>query len=132
MKFGSPPDRQIYFSHVWTLVQKIPPGKVSTYGQIAVMISPPGEMSERDYRAWGARWVGAAMAACPDNVPWHRVINSQGKISIRSSGGHLRQRELLEAEGVEFDARDRVDLKRYGWQGTGSGKDLPKSPTFWD
>lgn len=132
MKYGSPPDRQIYFSQVWALVRKIPSGKVSTYGQIAGMIGPPGEMSERDYRAWGARWVGSAMAACPENVPWHRVINSQGKISPRSSGGHLRQRELLEAEEVEFDARDRIDLKRFGWQGIATGKEPPHSPTFWD
>ena len=132
MKYGSPPDRQIYFSQVWALVRKIPSGKVSTYGQIAGMIAPPGEMSERDYRAWGARWVGSAMAACPENVPWHRVINSQGKISLRSSGGHLRQRELLEAEGVEFDGRDKIDLKRFGWHGIATEKEPPHNPTFWD
>jgi methylated-DNA-protein-cysteine methyltransferase-like protein len=54
------------------------------------------------------------MAACPNDVPWQRVINSQGKISHRAGG--LKQRELLEAEGVEF-VKDRVDLMKFGWQG---------------
>ncbi len=71
----------------------------------------------RDYEAWSARWVGGAMAACPDDVPWHRVINSQGKISLRRGVGYMRQRELLEAEGVIFDQRERVDLDRYEWFG---------------
>jgi methylated-DNA-protein-cysteine methyltransferase-like protein len=54
------------------------------------------------------------MAACPNDVPWQRVINSQGMISHRAGG--LKQRELLEAEGVEF-VKDRVDLMKFGWQG---------------
>jgi methylated-DNA-protein-cysteine methyltransferase-like protein len=57
------------------------------------------------------------MAACPQDVPWQRVINSQGKVSLRSGGGGAHQRELLEAEGVIFDERDRVDLKIYAWSG---------------
>jgi methylated-DNA-protein-cysteine methyltransferase-like protein len=58
------------------------------------------------------------MAACPENVPWQRVINAQGKISLRQGSGGTRQRELLEAEGVQFDERDRVDLKQYQWEGS--------------
>ena len=54
------------------------------------------------------------MAACLDDVPWQRVINSQGKISERA--GAERQRLLLEEEGVVF-VKDKVDLKKYGWQG---------------
>ncbi|OGO66664.1 MAG: hypothetical protein A2030_08760 [Chloroflexi bacterium RBG_19FT_COMBO_50_10] len=57
------------------------------------------------------------MAACPQDVPWQRVINSQGKVSLRPGGGGSNQRELLEAEGVIFDERDRVDLKIYAWDG---------------
>jgi len=60
--------------------------------------------------------VGGAMAACPDNVPWHRVINSQGKISQRESAE--LQRILLEEEGVLFDDRGKVDLKIFGWNGS--------------
>jgi methylated-DNA-protein-cysteine methyltransferase related protein len=116
-RFASPPDRQAYYAQVWEIVRQIPPGKVSTYGQIAALIPPPGGMSERDYTAWGARWVGGAMAACPSDVPWQRVINAQGKISIRKGAGSLEQRALLEAESIEFDDRERVDLARFGWTG---------------
>jgi methylated-DNA-protein-cysteine methyltransferase-like protein len=116
-RFTSPPDRNEFNALVWQLVRQIPPGKVSTYGQIADLIPPPGGMSVADYRAWGARWVGGAMAACPDDVPWQRVINSQGKISLRKGGGHIKQRQLLEAEGVIFDQKERVDLDRYAWPG---------------
>jgi methylated-DNA-protein-cysteine methyltransferase-like protein len=55
------------------------------------------------------------MAACPDDVPWQRVINSKGEISPRP--GAETQRHLLEEEGVHFDDRGRVDLKFYGWVG---------------
>jgi methylated-DNA-protein-cysteine methyltransferase-like protein len=54
------------------------------------------------------------MAACPQDVPWQRVINSQGKISPRP--GAARQRQLLEEEGIEFDERDKLDFKRFGWK----------------
>jgi methylated-DNA-protein-cysteine methyltransferase-like protein len=57
------------------------------------------------------------MAACPEGVPWQRVINAQGKISLRPGGGGQAQRQLLEDEGVQFDERDRIDLKRYQWNG---------------
>jgi methylated-DNA-protein-cysteine methyltransferase-like protein len=55
------------------------------------------------------------MAQAPDGVPWQRVINSQGKVSERPGFGVIVQRKLLEEEGVVFDERDRVDLKRFGW-----------------
>jgi methylated-DNA-protein-cysteine methyltransferase-like protein len=60
------------------------------------------------------------MAGVPhgSDIPWHRVINSAGKISIRSGGeGHEVQRQLLESEGIIFDGRGRVDLGRFGWRG---------------
>jgi methylated-DNA-protein-cysteine methyltransferase-like protein len=117
--FSSPPDPKAYNAVVWEIVRQIPPGKVCTYGQIAGMIPPPGGMSLRDYEAFGARWVGGAMAACPDDVPWQRVINSQGKISLRRGGLPNIQKELLEAEGVAFDERERVDLDHYRWAGPG-------------
>ena len=111
-----PPNPKEFNGKVWGLVRKIPRGKVTTYGRIAAMIATPDNMTLKEYEGVGARWVGAAMAQCPDDVPWQRVINSQGKISIRkNSDGHLRQRELLEEEGVEFDKKGRVDLARYGW-----------------
>ena len=113
--FTSPPQRILFNQQVWQIVQQIPPGKVASYGQIAGLIPPPGGMDPKSYLAFGARWVGGAMANCPANVPWQRVVNSQGKISPRP--GAEMQRELLEAEGVEFDERDRIDFNNYGWQG---------------
>jgi methylated-DNA-protein-cysteine methyltransferase-like protein len=116
-RYVSPPKREAFNQQVWDLVRLIPPGKVSTYGKIAALISPPSGMNPKSYLAFGPRWVGGAMAACPNDVPWQRVINSQGKVSLRPGGGGMNQRELLEAEGVIFDDRDRVDLKIYTWEG---------------
>lgn len=127
MSFSSPPNQQAYYEQVWALVRLIPRGKVSTYGQIGKMLPPPNGVELEAYSAFAPRWVGAAMANCPDDVPWQRVINSQGKISERP--GADRQRLLLEQEGVKFDAKDRVDLKKYGWNGKDE-VDTPLQPSL--
>jgi methylated-DNA-protein-cysteine methyltransferase-like protein len=114
MKFTSPPNPAEFHARVWDLVHRIPPGRVATYGQIALMLPPPDGVDMDNYLAFGARWVGGAMAACPDGVPWQRVINAQGKISERPGAG--KQRQLLEEEGIEF-VKDKIDLKKYGWKG---------------
>ena len=119
--FSSPPDRDFYYALVWEAVQKIPAGKVITYGQVAAMVPIPQGISPDDYKAMAPRWVGGAMASCPAGIPWQRVINSQGKISLPGESGR-KQQELLEAEGIEFDARGRIDLNRFGWTGTSSGQ----------
>ena len=111
----SPPDPASYNEIVWLIVRQVPRGRVTTYGQVASMIPPPDDVEPPTYDRLAPRWVGVAMNVCPDNVPWQRVINSQGKISPRP-GAH-RQRQLLEAEGVAFDERDRVDFDRVGWDG---------------
>jgi methylated-DNA-protein-cysteine methyltransferase-like protein len=100
MRYSSPPNQQAYYEQVWQLVRQIPHGKVASYGQIALMIPPPVGVDFESYKAFSPRWVGGAMAACPDDVPWQRVINSQGQISERS--GAERERTLLEDEGVVF------------------------------
>jgi len=120
-QFSSPANRTAYFELVWELVREIPGGKVSTYGRIAAYLPPPAGMSERAYEVRGARMVGGAMAACPADVPWQRVINSQGKVSQRKGGGGVEQRMLLEAEGVNFDERERVDLSIFAWEGPSPG-----------
>ena len=114
-RFTSPPDPHSFEQEVWDVVRLIPEGKVSTYGRIAAMIPPPSGMDPKSYQSFGARWVGGAMAGCPADVPWQRVINAQGKISVLHAAE--AQRKLLEAEGVQFDERNRVDLDVYLWEG---------------
>lgn len=102
----SRPSRSIY-EQIYEVVRQVPPGKVATYGQIAKIVG-----------YCTPRMVGYAMAALPHGmeVPWQRVINCQGEISVRAHGdGALRQRRLLEAEGGQFDNRGRVDLKKISW-----------------
>ena len=97
------------YEQVYQAVRRIPPGKVATYGQIAKIV---GRCT--------ARMVGYAMAALPreTGVPWQRVINHKGEISTRSRGdGALRQRRLLQKEGVRFDSKGRVNLRKTRWSG---------------
>ena len=122
MRFTSPPNQDAYYEQVWELVRQIPYGKVATYGQIAKMLPPPQGVEIESYNAFGPRWVGGAMANCPDDVPWQRVINSKGEISQRP--GAQRQKEFLLEEGVVFNEKGRIDLKKYGW---GGDSDKPKS-----
>ncbi len=102
------PEPSLY-DRIYAVVRRIPPGRVATYGQVAAIV---GRCMPRT--------VGYAMAAVPaeSDVPWHRVINGRGEISARREGdGDRRQRVLLEAEGVYFDALGRVDFHRVGWRG---------------
>ncbi len=115
MNYAAPPDPQAYYEQVWKVARQIPHGRVATYGQIALLLPPPEGIPVEDYKAFAPRWVGHAMAACPPDVPWQRVINSQGKISERP--GAARQRQLLENEGVVF-VKEKVDLKKFGWEGS--------------
>ncbi len=101
-------------------MRQIPPGKVSSYGQIASMIPPAAGIEPRRQRSLAARWVGTALRQTPRgaSIPWHRVINSQGRISFPADSPQaIKQRRLLEAEGVQFDSRGRVDFGQVGWQG---------------
>jgi len=94
---------------IYRVVNRIPRGRVATYGQVATLAGARGH----------ARQVGYALHDLPDDadVPWHRVINASGGISARSASGFgAEQRLRLEAEGVEFNDRDRVDLSRYRWR----------------
>jgi len=110
--------RMQFNQQVWEIARRIPPGRVFTYGEIAQLLSLPEGIPFDQFMAFRARWVGAAMAACPADVPWQRVINAQGKISPHGAGyGSSMQRSLLEAEGVEFDAQGRLDFNRFGWIG---------------
>ncbi len=93
---------------MWAFVCGTPRGRVVTYGQVALELGAPA----------AARAVGYALRALPPDteVPWWRVINAQGGISLRGRGaGADLQRARLEAEGVTFDAEDRVDLRAFRW-----------------
>ncbi|MEM7563885.1 MAG: MGMT family protein [Pseudomonadota bacterium] len=102
----------IFYQQIWELARAVPEGKVATYGQLSKMLPPPDGFSAADYNAFSPRWAGEAMAACPEDVPWHRIINSQGKISHIKDAE--KQRQLLEAEGLKF-INDKIDLKQYQW-----------------
>jgi methylated-DNA-protein-cysteine methyltransferase-like protein len=97
-------------ARIYAAVRRIPRGRVATYGQIAALAGLRGQ----------ARLVGYALHALPagSRVPWQRVINAQGMVSVRRSGigGEINQRLLLEREGVRFDQRGRVALERYRWE----------------
>jgi methylated-DNA-protein-cysteine methyltransferase-like protein len=100
---------------VYRIVRTIPPGRVMAYGQIASLIPPPQGIDLPAYTRIRARWAGYALADCPEDIPWHRVVNAQGGISPRPGHGPHIQRILLEEEGVIFDGNDRLDLAAYGW-----------------
>lgn len=94
---------------VHRLVSRIPQGRVVTYGQIAALLGVP--------RA--ARAVGDAMKRCPQGtgVPWHRVLNARGGISLRANvSGMITQRILLEREGIPVRS-GRVNLRQFRWAG---------------
>lgn len=100
------------------VVDSIPRGAVATYAQVAREAGLPRH----------ARLVGALLSALParSSLPWHRVLNAQGRVSLRDSRGCREQRGLLEAEGVAFDARDRVDLARFRWRAGAPERGRPR------
>lgn len=117
-----PPNPQPFFETVWLICRQVPAGRVTTYGQIASMIPAPEDVEENDYERLGAVWVGKAMNAVSGDpattIPWQRVINSQGGISLpEGSRAALEQRRRLVAEGILFGKSDRVDLNAHGWEG---------------
>jgi methylated-DNA-protein-cysteine methyltransferase-like protein len=99
-----------FFARVYRVVRLIPPGQVATYGQVAAIVE--------DRHA--ARTVGWALNKLPEGqrIPWHRVVNAEGKISPRRQAGVVsEQRQLLEREGVVFGPGGAIDLQRYQWDG---------------
>ena len=91
------------------IIKSIPEGKVSTYGRIALMAGNPT----------GARQVTRILHAMSlkHDLPWHRIINANGLISLPKSDEYEEQKARLQTEGVEFDEKDRVDLGTYLWRG---------------
>ena len=94
-----------FFEQVYGVVERIPAGKVASYGQIAKMLGKPR----------GAREVGWAMRICPEHLPWQRVVMADGSIT----GGFYAdmRKTLLEAEGIELAPDGRIDMEFYRWDG---------------
>ncbi len=94
----------LFTEEVLKIISSIPRGRVATYGQIAAMAGNPR----------GSRQVSRILHSMTrkHDLPWQRVVNSRGMISIPGSGGES-QRRLLMAEGIEFDDRGNIDLKRF-------------------
>lgn len=93
---------------IWQVISMIPEGKVSTYGDVA----------KHAGLAKAARRVGMALRGLPQDtrIPWHRVINSQGRISLpEGTASYYNQRERLESEGVIFKKNNKVDFRKYRW-----------------
>ena len=99
--------RSEFSQRIVETISRIPCGKVATYGGIAASSGNP-----RGARAvvWMLNAAGES-----DNLPWHRVINSRGTISLKPGEGYELQRGMLESEGVVFDERGVVDLRRFEW-----------------
>lgn len=97
-----------FHDRVVRLIRRIPPGKVATYGQIAEYAGRPRAAREVAYILHAS--------SEKENLPWQRVINSRGQISLRPGHGYELQKRRLEDEGVVFDSEDRVDFARCLWQ----------------
>ena len=107
------------YGAIYATVRRIPRGRVSTYGDIARLAGLPGH----------ARQVGYALHRLPgcSSVPWHRVINARGRLSLSSAGmGGALQRALLEKEGVIFGEGEAVSLPRFRWKPRGEAANKPR------
>jgi methylated-DNA-protein-cysteine methyltransferase-like protein len=93
------------FGKVHELVKAIPRGRVATYGQLSLLIN----------KRLSAVGVGWALRGCGDAIPWHRVLNSQGRLSTKGDAADL-QRDLLESEGIVFGADGTIDLAAHQWK----------------
>ena len=107
---ASPEDAKEWqrFAVFYAVVRGIPSGCLATYGQIAELSGLPGR----------ARQVGRALSLLPigSDVPWFRVVNAAGRISLRRNGGLEEQRKRLQAEGVEVSPDGKVPLRRRRWR----------------
>ncbi len=100
------------YDQIYAIIRQIPEGKVATYGQISKIVG-----------CCSAQMVGFALAALgrqteATDVPWQRVVNAKGKISVHGYGfGTNMQHVLLEEEGVVFNLENEIDFERFGWDG---------------
>jgi methylated-DNA-protein-cysteine methyltransferase-like protein len=95
------------YQAIFAAVRRVPRGRVCTYGEVA-----------RIANASGPRQVGYALHSLsgPSRLPWHRIVNARGAISLGGSSAESQRARLL-AEGVRFNSRGIIDLRVYGWVG---------------
>jgi methylated-DNA-protein-cysteine methyltransferase-like protein len=111
------------YERIYAIVRKVPRGRVTTYGTVARLAGLGGQ----------ARLVGYALSALPTGtaLPWHRVINAQGRLSLdrAASSAGVTQLMRLAREGVRADAAGRIALATYGWRvdATGPGRRIPRT-----
>ncbi len=96
-----------FYDRVVACIRSIPAGKIATYGQIADYAGNPRAAREVAYILHSS--------SEKEGLPWQRVINSKGQISLRPGHGYEMQKKFLEDEGVVFDAEGRVDFTRFLW-----------------
>jgi methylated-DNA-protein-cysteine methyltransferase-like protein len=92
---------------VKSIIKKIPRGKVATYGQIAMQAGNPRASRQ-------VVWI-LNSSSQKDKLPWHRVVNGKGQISLKRNYGYEIQKGLLQKEGVKFDKNDTINFERYLW-----------------
>jgi len=99
---------ETFHHRVIKLVKRVPKGRVATYGQIATLAGNPR----------GARQVVRTLnvAGEKERLPWHRIINREGRISLKPNQGYELQRSLLVGEGVVFDQTDTIPLTKFQWR----------------
>ena len=101
------PDRSDFTENIIRVIRSVPAGKVITYGAVAAKAGNPRG-------ARGVAWI-LNSSAKTEALPWHRVINSRGTISLKPGYGFELQKQLLESEGVDVSGQGAVDLHRYFW-----------------
>ena len=107
-KYKNSMAKSIFTTRIIELIRSVPKGKVATYGSIASMAG--------NIRA--ARQVARILhsSSSKEGLPWHRIINREGRISLKRLQGYEEQKQLLENEGINFDGADKIDLELYLWR----------------
>lgn len=96
-----------FYQRVIAIIKNIPEGKVATYGQIATYAGNPRAARQVSYILHSS--------SEKEDLPWHRVINSKGSISLKPGHGYELQKQMLKKEGITFKENDCIDLKRFLW-----------------
>jgi methylated-DNA-protein-cysteine methyltransferase-like protein len=106
-------DPPSFYEKVYAVVRQIPPGQVTSYGRIAKMLDAPQASRAVGYAMRALRWRDESEY---QNIPWFRVLNSQGGISLKGEGAFI-QADRLMSEGIEVSKNFKVDLDEYLWEG---------------